>query len=256
MPGCMVQGAFLERPNRFLIRCRIDGKGVDAQLLNSGRLAELLLPGVTVYPGGQFPAPPRGRCSATVVPILPDAVTERGRRHLLELAELGSQAELGGRPKPAAVLSLVHSDRVDRFLPDYHTDLDFSRPQVQVRNRVRILPVALGWTPSLELKGRVKSLPIPWDFVERETRDCGAYLLLMRLAEDRRIRVGKWGELALEKGLVRLRRLGHAESDGTNRPSPAPSQASPLARGLPARRGRRVSSDSDPLIPTPGVCDC
>ena len=36
---------FLERPNRFLVRCEQGGREIDAFLPNSGRLQELLLPG-------------------------------------------------------------------------------------------------------------------------------------------------------------------------------------------------------------------
>lgn len=131
--------------------------------------------------------------------LFPDAITERGRRHLLELAELGSDAARTDEPKPV-VLFLVHSNRVERFLPDYHTDLDFSRTLLQVRNWVRTLPVALGWTSSLRLKGRPKPLSIPWAFIEKEAQDRGAYLLLMKLTENRSIRVRKLGELRFESG--------------------------------------------------------
>ncbi len=40
---------FLERPNRFLVRCRLEGRTVEAFLPNPGRLRELLLPGRTVH---------------------------------------------------------------------------------------------------------------------------------------------------------------------------------------------------------------
>ena len=42
----LFQTCFIERPNRFLIRCEVDGKPVDAHLPDPGRLKELLLPGV------------------------------------------------------------------------------------------------------------------------------------------------------------------------------------------------------------------
>ncbi|MFH1569608.1 MAG: DNA/RNA nuclease SfsA, partial [Gemmatimonadota bacterium] len=66
------------------------------------------------------------------VAMFPDAVTERGRRHLAELAHLG---ERGTRP---AVLFVVHSWDVDWFMPDYHTDLEFSRAFLEVRRDLRI----------------------------------------------------------------------------------------------------------------------
>jgi sugar fermentation stimulation protein A len=45
----IVRARFLERPNRFLVYCNLDGKRVKAYLPNPGRLAELLLPDVTLY---------------------------------------------------------------------------------------------------------------------------------------------------------------------------------------------------------------
>jgi len=45
-----VKAVFLERPNRFLVRCIADGLGIiNAYLPNPGRLWELLLPRVTLY---------------------------------------------------------------------------------------------------------------------------------------------------------------------------------------------------------------
>jgi sugar fermentation stimulation protein A len=43
------QADFLERPNRFLVRCLKDGAAVTAFLPNPGRLQELLLPGSRLY---------------------------------------------------------------------------------------------------------------------------------------------------------------------------------------------------------------
>ena len=43
--GKILTARFLERPNRFLVRCEQGGREIDAFLPNSGRLQELLLPG-------------------------------------------------------------------------------------------------------------------------------------------------------------------------------------------------------------------
>ena len=40
---------FISRPNRFLIRCELNGRIVFAFLPNPGRLQELLLPGRAIY---------------------------------------------------------------------------------------------------------------------------------------------------------------------------------------------------------------
>jgi sugar fermentation stimulation protein A len=50
LPGGIVRAVFVDRPNRFLVRCLLDGrKFVEAQMPNPGRLAELLLPGATLH---------------------------------------------------------------------------------------------------------------------------------------------------------------------------------------------------------------
>ena len=48
--------------------------------------------------------------------MFPDAITERGRKHLLHLKELQNEGYHTG------VLFLVQWDRAQWFLPDYHTD--------------------------------------------------------------------------------------------------------------------------------------
>jgi sugar fermentation stimulation protein A len=45
----IIRGTFVNRPNRFVIRCAVGSGIVDAYLPNPGRLWELLLPGRTVY---------------------------------------------------------------------------------------------------------------------------------------------------------------------------------------------------------------
>ena len=60
MPPAPSQPAqFIDRPNRFLIRCRLGERIIQAFLPNPGRLWELLLPGVTVYLVEEPPSPTR-----------------------------------------------------------------------------------------------------------------------------------------------------------------------------------------------------
>lgn len=49
--GDLTKARFLERPNRFVIRCRFEdtGEEVEAHLADPGRLRELLLPSVELY---------------------------------------------------------------------------------------------------------------------------------------------------------------------------------------------------------------
>ena len=59
---------FLSRPNRFLVRCELDGAAVDAYLPNPGRLQELLLPDATLYLTADGPSTER-RTAFTVVAV-------------------------------------------------------------------------------------------------------------------------------------------------------------------------------------------
>lgn len=45
----IVSGTFIERPNRFIAYCEIDGKREKCHVKNTGRCRELLVPGATVY---------------------------------------------------------------------------------------------------------------------------------------------------------------------------------------------------------------
>ncbi len=110
------------------------------------------------------------------VAMFPDAITERGRRHLLELAELGAA---GTR---TVVIFIVHSGDVTAFMPDYHTDLAFSQTLMAVREHVSILPVSVTWSADFQIETRPRLLPIPWDFLAEEVVDAGNYLLLLQIA--------------------------------------------------------------------------
>jgi len=117
--------------------------------------------------------------------MFPDAVTERGRRHLLELAAMARAGTA------TAVLFAVHSPRVRWFMPDYHTDPAFSHTLLEVRDDVTVLPVAIPWTDDLELAPPARRLTVPWAHVEREMDDRGSYLLLLRLDRDRDLAVAQ-----------------------------------------------------------------
>lgn len=45
----IVKGEFLDRPNRFIANCKIDGKTEVCHVKNTGRCKELLIKGTTVY---------------------------------------------------------------------------------------------------------------------------------------------------------------------------------------------------------------
>ncbi len=128
------------------------------------------------------------------IAMFPDAVTARGKKHLLELAALSRQG------MAAAVLFLVHAASPDYFMPDYHTDLEFSRVLLSVKDDIVVKAVSVEWKKGLDLGSRVRELMIPWELVEREARDGGSYILVMRLARDRKVVIGSLGAVRFRKG--------------------------------------------------------
>ncbi|HID28650.1 MAG TPA: DNA/RNA nuclease SfsA [Desulfobacterales bacterium] len=271
--GPIIKARFLERSNRFLVRCVADSLGcLSAHLPNPGRLWELLLPGATLYLNRvadsqgvrstarktehtvlaveregrpiflhthatnqvarylverrMLPSLNSARVVQTEVTVgksrfdfllrengedlylevksctlfgngvamFPDAVTERGKRHLLQLAEMGRSG------LPSMVLFLVHYPGVRWFMPDYHTDFDFSTTLLKIRKDVRILPAAIGWKKDLTLDEKVKVLKIPWEYLKGEVKDCGSYLLLLELKKERVIEAGSLGRIRFERG--------------------------------------------------------
>ena len=264
---------FVERPNRFLVRCRLGrrrtGPVIDAYLPNPGRLRELLFAGVrlglvenpptstsrTAYTAvavfkegrpvmlhthrtndvarhlietGRVP----GLEGATVVKaehkvghsrfdfllrrggedlllevksctqfsgrvaMFPDAVTARGARHVLELAELAR----GG--VQTAVLFVVQWPDSRLFAPDYHTDLNFARALLVSRRDVTVIALGIGWTTRLALDETHRPRPcsIPWELIEQEAVDRGSYLLVLALDEALTLPVGALGEVRFPAG--------------------------------------------------------
>jgi sugar fermentation stimulation protein A len=120
------------------------------------------------------------------VAMFPDAVTARGKRHILELAEMSRN---GIR---ASVLFIVHHPKVEWFMPDYHTDLDFSTAMLHCQRDVQFIPAAIGWNKDLSLDvSKTKILRIPWNYLEREVKDRGSYLLIVKLAKETAITAGR-----------------------------------------------------------------
>ncbi len=215
----IIPATFLARPNRFVVRCKLQGRSVNAYLPNPGRLWELLFPGTTIYLTKFPPSSERklkylavaverdgmpimlhthhtntvaayllrqnripGLEGATIVKaehtiggsrfdfllrkdgrgillevksctlvnnalaMFPDAVSARATKHVGELAHLTGQGY------GAAVLFVVHSPQARYFMPEHHTDLEFSRALYNVRDKVMVRAVAVGWEKDLTLR--------------------------------------------------------------------------------------------------------
>lgn len=128
------------------------------------------------------------------VAMFPDAVTERGKRHLLELKELSD------RGIRSSVLFAVMSPMVEYFLPAYHIDFEFAKAFVEVKDKVLIDAVTLEWDREFRSVIKVKEIKIPYDFIISEVQDSGVYLSLFMLKEPKNVQIGKIGDIEFKAG--------------------------------------------------------
>ena len=77
----IIKARFIGRPNRFLVRCDLGGKTVEAYLPNPGRLRELLLPGRVLYLVENPPDPDK-RTRYTALAVERDGVPVLLHTHL------------------------------------------------------------------------------------------------------------------------------------------------------------------------------
>lgn len=211
------EARFIDRPNRFVAHCELDGQTVTCHVKNTGRCRELLVPGATVWlaagenparktawdlvavrkgellinmdsaapnavfreyaQAGKFlpgaavrPEFPFGNSrldfcltlgeSRTLVEVkgctleedgvcrFPDAPTDRGRKHLLELAQAARAGE------NCAVVFVIQMERAKYFTPNDRTDPRFAAALREARDAgVRVLAYTCRVTPdSLEIQ--------------------------------------------------------------------------------------------------------
>ena len=128
--------------------------------------------------------------------FFPDAVTLRGRRHLVELSRLKEKTGwLGG------VLFLVFWPEARYFLPEYHIDTEFTKTLIGLRNRLFIRAIAVDVKKDLTIdQETLCSLAIPWKLIESELRDRGAYILVFEAKEPLNLSIGRLGNRFFPRG--------------------------------------------------------
>ena len=114
-------------------------------------------------------------------------MTERGRKHILELAAMADQGIRTG------VLFLVHWDRARWFLPDYHTDPAFAEAFYKVAPKLDWKALALRWDNTFTVPEPVRLLQYPAGILARENQNRGDYMAVLQLAQDREIDTGALG---------------------------------------------------------------
>jgi len=126
--------------------------------------------------------------------MFPDAVTERGSRHLKDLRNIAGQGIAAG------VLFVVQWPHARFFMPEYHTDLDFAQQLIASYKKLDVRAISLQWNNDLTLGPEVKELTIPWETIEKNAHDRGNYIVILRLIRDETIEIGELGKRFFKKG--------------------------------------------------------
>jgi sugar fermentation stimulation protein A len=126
--------------------------------------------------------------------MFPDAVTERGRKHIFELAEMARNGIHTG------VLFLVHWDRARWFLPDYHTDPAFAETFEACEPFLDWKALALRWDATFTLPEPAGVLSFPKSILQRENHDGGDYFVVLELPEDCTLSIGSLGTCSFRRG--------------------------------------------------------
>ncbi|MEA4878243.1 DNA/RNA nuclease SfsA [Aminobacterium sp. MB27-C1] len=256
--NALIEARFLERPNRFLVICRLsDGERVQAFLPNPGRLWELLYPETTLYLIKESAAAASRKTKFTVVgalaehgPVMlhthktndvaawlfnqgqvpgleayrvvrrevswgnsrfdllisngkepmvievkscslfgkkiamfPDAPSTRALKHLNELRRINEQEIRAG------ILFIVQSGHPDFFIPDYHTDFDFSMAlkenqfESSQNERLMIKALKISWDKLFTMRQKIEEIPILWNLLKQECTTKG-YSLSIHMLEN------------------------------------------------------------------------
>ncbi len=121
--------------------------------------------------------------------MFPDAPTERGRRHIRELAECRGHL----------LFIIMHPD-AELFSPNIHTDPRFAKVLLEVSKDITIDAASVSCTAAGEVTLRNLHIPVDLSPVKYVLEDSGAYLILMKLETDKTIAVGKLGTLTFTRG--------------------------------------------------------
>lgn len=126
--------------------------------------------------------------------LFPDAETERGTRHLLELAQLAKEGNRG------ACLFVVMNPNVEYFLPAYHIDSAFTQAFLQTFSLVKYWAIAVELDPTFTEIKAFKPLKIPVEMLQKENLNGGIYLLLIYLENAQDIAIGSTLNTHFERG--------------------------------------------------------
>lgn len=123
------------------------------------------------------------------ISMFPDAPTKRGKEHI----------DILKKQKKGIVLFFINNSKVKYFLPEFHTDPEFSKSLYLSRKFLKIIPLVLKWDKNLNFE-IIREAKIPWEIYESEGMGGGSYIFSGYLERERKIKFGKNNYFKFKKG--------------------------------------------------------
>ncbi len=125
------------------------------------------------------------------VAMFPDAPSSRAARHVRELSQLVGTKEIAG----GMVLFVIGSPSARVFMPNIHTDPEFSRALAQAKDRLLVTACSISVTRDGIARLANPDVPISFEPVRLVEEDTGVYLIVLFLGADKRVATGALGEI-------------------------------------------------------------
>jgi sugar fermentation stimulation protein A len=133
------------------------------------------------------------------VAMFPDAATQRGRRHLNELAALSGSTR-NGKPVATRVMFIITHGSPLRFVPHLHADPDFAITLRDVSKSVSIDAFSVEVNADGSISAEPKRVPVAENVADLAIENRGVYLAILEIAEPRDIEIGALGDIVFASG--------------------------------------------------------
>ncbi len=139
--------------------------------------------------------------------MFPDAPTERGRKHLEELAYYDRESQTKLQTVKSYVIFVIMNPTARVFMPNIHTDPEFAKLVLQLRDKIHFHAVSIKAENSGNIAIANNNLPIDFESLEKlllsDTKTLnlgGIYMLNIEIEREINITVGSLGNLKFKKG--------------------------------------------------------
>ena len=148
------------------------------------------------------------------IAMFPDAPTSRGKKHIIELSKITQPScidshldssfdllsDMASENIRAHVIFVIMNPHARAFIPNMHTDIDFTMAMEDARNRVSFTAVSIESNRNGSVRIFNTNIPIDWKSAKNNTIKKGVYMLSVHINKDQTTTVGSLGKVLFKKG--------------------------------------------------------